>query len=697
MARLTKPHARAVAGIGLATLLGMSSGVVNATQSGLNQIGVVKPFPSASNDSKSARKPEAFRASTASARVVGPASSEAAQTPWAPVVAKPLPSARLDATPQAPSYGTQVAANSAGPALPSTSMVANTGASLQDRLKVAQLQRRRPGYPEPQPYQLPSQPEPNSQTGLQRTEPPPPRTGPDEFIPVPDRWRLINDLGLVKEKWWDPYNRNILKGDRPFYKDWFFSLGLISDSIFEPREIPTPVGLQAGQAPALGIFGDPEQLTLNQNIIIAGILFKGDTVFRPPDYEFRFTPVINYNYTKAHEIRALNIDPGRGTHRHDYHIGLQELFFDYHIRNVSDRYDFDSIRIGIQPFSTDFRGFLFQDLQLGIRLFGNRDNNLWQYNLAWFRKLEKDTNSGLNDVAKDVRDDDTFIFNLYRQDWPALGFTTQGTIVHNRNREDEENFFDRNGFIQRPASLGFERRRRYKVTYLGLNGDGHFGRLNLTYSAYYAMGSESRGTFTTRPQDIRAYFGAAEASVDFDWIRARFSALHASGDKNPFDGKSTGFDAIFENPVFAGADTSFWIRQGIPLVGGGGVTLSTRNGVLNNLRSSKEHGQSNFSNPGVTLLGVGADMDILPELRLSTNVNHIWFANTAVVEVARNQGPIEPSIGTDISAAFIYRPYFHQNIVFRLSGSVLVPGEGYKQLFPDSIPYSVLGNLVLTY
>ena len=36
--------------------------------------------------------------------------------------------------------------------------------------------------------------------------------------------------------------------------------------------------------------------------------------------------------------------------------------------------------------------FPFQDLQLGIRLFGNRDNNLWQYNLAWFRKLEKDTN-----------------------------------------------------------------------------------------------------------------------------------------------------------------------------------------------------------------------------------------------------------------------------------------------------------------
>ena len=322
---------------------------------------------------------------------------------------------------------------------------------------------------------------------------------------------------------------------------------------------------------------------------------------------------------------------------------------------------------------------------------------MWQYNVAWFRRLEKDTNSGLNDISEDVRDDDIFLANIYRQDWPVKGFTTQGTVVHNRNREDEDTFFNTNGFIERPSSLGQERLRRYRVTYLGLNGDGHFGRLNLTYSMFYAMGSESRSTFANRPSDIRAYFGAAEASMDFDWIRGRLSFLHARGDKNPFDGKSTGFDAIFENPIFAGADTSFFVRQGIPFVGGGGVTLSTRNGVLNNLRSSKEHGQSNFTNPGVTLIGAGADFDILPELRFSANVNQIWFANTATVEVARNQGSIDPNIGTDVSGAFIYRPWFHQNVVFRLSGSVLVPGTGYKQLFPNDIPYSVLANLVLTY
>ncbi|MBT6275369.1 MAG: hypothetical protein HOI95_14685, partial [Chromatiales bacterium] len=568
---------------------------------------------------------------------------------------------------------------------------------LKNKLQVAQLQRKRPGEQGRRIHRVPVQPSPNSATGLERVEAPPPRLAPDNYIPIPDRWRLINDLGLVKEDLWDPYNRNFLKADRPVYKDWFFNLTLISDTTFEPRSTPTPVGLQGGNKPnALGIFGDGDQYTFNQNIILGLVLYKGDTVFRPPDYEFRITPVVNYNYTRVKEVGALNVDPRRGDDRHDSHVGIQELFFDYHIRNVSDRYDFDSVRIGIQPFSSDFRGFLFQDNQLGIRLFGNRDNNLWQYNLAWFRKLEKDSNSGLNDLSTDVRNDDTFIFNLYRQDWPVLGFTTMGTIIHNRNGEDES-FFNANGFIERPASLGNERFRRYRATYLGLHGDGHFGRVNLTYGAYYAFGNESQGTFANKPQKINAYYGAAEVSVDYDWIRARVHGVHASGDDDPFDGKAEGFDAIFENPIIAGADTSFWIRQGIPNIGGGGVTASTRNGVLNNLRSSKEHGQSNFSNPGVTLVGAGADFDVLPELRFSANVNHIWFTNTATIEVARNQGSIEPEIGLDLSGAFIYRPFMHQNIVFRLSGAVLVPGTGYKQLFGDDIAYSVLGNLMLVY
>jgi len=560
-------------------------------------------------------------------------------------------------------------------------------------------ERPRPGaQPEPPGPQDAELPDPNRASGLRRVPPPAP-AAPGDFLPIPDRWRLAKDLGLVKEPWYDPYNRNILKSDRPVYRDWFFNLSVINDVTTELRRVPTPVAPQVSRGgDALDTFGDSDQFLFNDNLILSLIAFKGDTVFRPPDYEFRLTPVFNFNHTEVEELRVLNIDPREGETRDDAHVGIQEAFLDVHLRNVSDRFDFDSVRVGIQPFSTDFRGFLFQDNQLGVRIFGTRDNNIWQYNLAWFRRLEKDTNSGLNDISDEIREDDVVVANLYRQDFPFLGYTSQGIFTYNRNREGDDGLlFDDNGFAARPATLGNQLGRDYDVYYLGYNGDGHIGPVNLTTSFYYALGDESRGTFVDKASDIRAWFLAGEASMDFDWIRVRASALYGSGDDDPFDDTSEGFDAIFENPIFAGYDTSYWIRQAIPFIGGGGAQLTGRNSVLNSLRSSKKLGQSNFTNPGVELYGLGADFDILPELRLSTNFNKLFFEDTASLETARNQGRVDSDIGWDLSAAFIYRPFFTQNIVARLSGAMLVPGQGFRDLFVDEISFSVLGNFVFTF
>jgi len=396
-------------------------------------------------------------------------------------------------------------------------------------------------------------------------------------------------------------------------------------------------------------------------------------------------------------VRFLHIDPSDGDDRDDQHFAVQELLVDKHLRNVSDRYDFDSIRVGIQPFNADFRGFLFRDDAFGVRLFGSRDNNRWQYNLAWFRRLEKDTNSGLNDLGKSLRDDDVFVFNLYRQDLLSLGFISQFSILHNRNSEDDDNYFDENGFLVRPASLGLELPRDYQVTYLGYSGDGHFGRMNLSTSSYVAIGDESSSAFSEQASDIEAYFFAAEASVDFSWWRTRFSFLYGSGDGDPFDDKSEGFDAVFESPTFAGNDASYWFRQPIPLIGGGGVAISGRNGLLNSMRSSKDQGQSNFVNPGLILVGLGSDFDLLPELRLSLDINYLSFDSTDVLRVARNQGEIDDAIGVDISTGVFYRPKFSQNIIVRGAVGVLLPGQGYKDLFGDDKPISALLNLILAY
>jgi hypothetical protein len=432
------------------------------------------------------------------------------------------------------------------------------------------------------------------------------------------------------------------------------------------------------------------------------VLYKGETVFRPPDYEIRFIPVFNFSSVSVEEAGVLKADTSSSLTRSEGFVGIQGLFIDKHLRNVSERYDFDSIRVGIQPITVDFRGFLFQDSPIGVRLFGTRSNNLWQYNIGWFRRIEKDTNSGLNDITENsfsdaIRDDDVFLFNVYRQDFPWLGFTSQAVLVHNRNDETDKNFIDDNGFLTRPSALGIQKNREYEVTYAGINGDGHIGKWNLSVSAYYAFGEETPATFTDLKSDISAAFAAAEVSRDFDWIRVRGTAIYASGDDDPYDDKSTGYDAIFENPLIAGADSSFWIRQAVPFIGGGRVTLSGQNGILNSLRSNKGQGQSNFTNPGLMLVGAGADFDVTPKLRASVNINQLWFDKTEVLEAARNHGNISKDIGLDISLAVIYRPLISQNIILRVSASALIPGAGYERLFGDDTPYSVLANLILSY
>jgi hypothetical protein len=518
-----------------------------------------------------------------------------------------------------------------------------------------------------------------------------------DAVPMPDRWRVVDMLGY-EERLLDPYNRNVLKADRPVHGEWFFNLGVLSDGVYERRDVPTPVGgSTTGKPGELDVFGAADQWAFSENLAVEMVYYKGDTVFRPPDYEFRLTPVFNYNYAELEEVLGLDADPRDGRRRTDKHVGIQAAFVDKHLRNVSDRYDFDSLRIGIQPFSSDFRGFLFQDNQLGARLFGTRANNRYQYNLAWFRRLEKDTNSGLNDVEAPLRDDDVFVANLYAQDVPVKGFTSQATVIYNRNREDGEYYYNRNDFIERPASLGREVPREYDVVYVGYSGDGHFGRANVSGSVYYAFGEEEPGVFVDRKVDISAAFAAAELSLDYDWIRPRLSLLYASGDDDPYDDKSTGFDAIFENPQFAGADTSYWIRQAVPLIGGGRVALSGRNGVLNSLRSSKEEGQSNFANPGTMLAGLGADLDLLPTLRMSLNFNTLYFVDTATVEAVRNQADIDDHIGYDLSVALTWRPMMSQNVVLRASYATLLAGDGFKALFPDEDPGYFLLNVVLNY
>ena len=68
--------------------------------------------------------------------------------------------------------------------------------------------------------------------------------------------------------------------------------------------------------------------------------------------------------------------------------------------------------------------------------------------------------------------------------------------------------------------------------------------------------------------------------------------------------------------------------------------------------------------------------------------------------VLRNQKLQSSHIGVDVSIGAQYRPFFTQNIVFNISGAVLFPGQGLRELYGnalDTTQYSLLVNLLLTF
>jgi hypothetical protein len=521
-----------------------------------------------------------------------------------------------------------------------------------------------------------------------------------EFVAVPDRWRIVENLG-VNERWYDPYNQNTLKADRPIpgTDDWFVNLSFVYDGIMELRRVPTPTGVAGDRGSEVDLFGDGSQWVTAHTFLASVAVIQGDTTFRPPDWEFRVTAAANVNYAQVNQFGVLKLDPTEGDDRLDYHFSLQEAFVDKHLWNRTDRFDFDSLRIGIQPFNADFRGFLFQSQEPGVRLFGNLYNNRAQYNLAWFGRLNKDTNSGLNNLES-WRDDHTVIANFYYQDFPVLGFNVEAIFAANINREGDERDFDNNKLLVIPQNFGLPGAGDYEAYYIGIGGDGHIERVNMTFQLYGLLGESDYNSIAQQSVDLESFFAAIELSYDIDWMRYKAFFLYSMGDDDPFDDKGQGFDTILDNPNFAGGTTSFWQRQQIACVFCGGGALTSQNSIVPSLRTSKLEGQSNFVNPGLWQVGAGADFDILPQLRLLTNVSWLQFDTVQPLEVLRQQARISREIGWDISAGLIYRPFFTNNVIFRASGAVLIPGSGYEELFDersDEPPYSVLLNLTLTY
>jgi hypothetical protein len=548
--------------------------------------------------------------------------------------------------------------------------------------------------PAPAPAPTPAAPVPTPPPPAAATTPPPTAvasTVPD-FVRLTDRWSILDTLmdklppdpRLVRGRGIDPYNQNTLKGDRPVIgNSIFFVLTATLEAPAEIRRLPLPSGASAERPGSLGFFGSGRQNFTSPHALLSLELFKGQTAFRPKTWALRVTPAVDLNYLALRERGGVNIDPREGTTRRRQDAALEEAFGELKLADLSPNFDVVSLRAGIQPFVSDFRGFVFNDQNLGARLFGNASANRWQFNAAYFDLLEKDTNSELNTFTR--REHKVGIANLFRQDFLAPGHTLLLSYHLSRDEASKERYFDANGFLVRPAKIGTPALHEIRAHYVGLASEGHLGRVNISQAYYRVFGTDS-GHPLGNPegkgaaQDLSAQLAALELSLDRDWARLRTSFFFASGDDDAEDGKGKGFDAIYDHVNFAGGPFSFWNRSGIPLTQTG-VLLKTPGSLLPSLRSSKFEGQASFVNPGVLLANAGLDLELTPKLKAVLNASYLRFHKTGALSLLLFQPEIRKSIGFDLGGGFVYRPKLSENVVITAGATGLLPGPAFDDLF----------------
>jgi hypothetical protein len=538
----------------------------------------------------------------------------------------------------------------------------------------------------------------------------------DVFNLVPNRWALQQpdyrrypqkgEYLYTKPRWYDPFNRNKLKGDQPIWpsvlgQQTFLNLTATSETFFEARRVPSPSNVSSAQAGSSDFFGRGEQFFFDQTVRFTFDLFHGDASFKPVDWRIRITPELSLNNLNVRELGIVSPDVRAGTNRFDTHLGFQELFAEYKIADLSPNYDFVSVRAGIQQFNADFRGFLFVDEQPGLRFFGSLHSDRIEYNATYFNFLEKNTNSALNSFA--LRNQQFLLANVYLQDFFFPGYTAEFVVAW--NKDDGGVHYDDNGFLVRPAPIGNVINQNpgagpishgIRVGYFGWLGSGHIRRINLTHAFYQAVGEDTFNPIAGRPVTINAQLAAAEFSYDHDWMRYRISTFYTSGDANPRDSRARGFDSVLDLPNFAGGIFSFWDREGIRLTGSG-VLLTSPGSLIPNLRSSKDEGQSEFINPGIFLANAGADFNVTPKLRAFANVNFLRFQRTEPLEFLLFQSPIRHTIGTDAGIGVEYRPPHSENIVITGGASALQPGQGFKDIYTARTLFSLFASAKFTF
>lgn len=448
----------------------------------------------------------------------------------------------------------------------------------------------------------------------------------------------------------DVYNTNKWKGDEPVIGEHTFFAGeVIWNNLFESRD-----KVQASGADEL-----------RSTMFVTADFFHGDTVFRPPTWRVRSTFAL--------DVRDAD-DVDNGETQGD--ASVQELFGELLLWESDPYLDFGSLRLGRQAFASDFRNFIFQDNNDGIQLFGTLNESKIDYQFAFFDLVAKDPFSNLNRGFED-RDQTFWAASVFFEDLLATGYKIEFTL---------QGVHDTAGF----EILGTRFDRDVDAYYLGFNGEGRIGKLEVAHALYWMTGEDSNNLLTGFKEDINAHMAALEVAIPWDWRRYVFSALYASGDGDSSDGKGNGFDSVFDNPAFAGGAFGFFHRQGIAVAG---QTITNTNSFYPNLRTKAFEGP-NSVNPGLIMVHGACEATLSNYWNVAANAAYLSFADTQVLEDLFGQS-VGNGIGFDFSLAAQYRPLGVDNCIITPGIQVLVPVDGFKDLTNEDALFAFFVNAVI--
>lgn len=283
------------------------------------------------------------------------------------------------------------------------------------------FQRTAPG--DEQPYWImPDDDEPLGWIGEEY--PRPADLSGSDFFPVPDRYRMGFPKWdrYVKGSPLDPYNGNVLKGDYPLNVggNTFLEVTGVSDAFtqFRRKEINKATGSK--------LENDTQR---RERLFLTMDLFQDDNTFSPSPWFVRLTQVQEWRFQ----------DDAVG-YNEDY--AWVEAFLDYRIAFLSEFGDQINLRAGRQAFQSDFRGFLYSDVNNMVRLFGTWDENKWQYNFIAMDAVQADK---VSQFLRSNTDRSQFMTggNVFRRDVPWLGFNLMGAGFYVHDEGTGEGVFNK--------------------------------------------------------------------------------------------------------------------------------------------------------------------------------------------------------------------------------------------------------------